>query len=592
MLGSYLLLAIGVFKDDKIAYVFESSSAVARTLASQTSTELVSTLVSVRPMMQELIGQGKFDQISKSFFQSEGPILWITAYKKNKETQKYELISQEEREAGAATADLQTFAQSQNFIASMDQKNREVVAPYGDDRVLVAEKVVPPAGPGEDTVELVFLVCTKLQQLANTFRNPGSAENFLVDAQGKVLFGSSAAEELNLSKRLGDGYFQKTAEQKFSNGADSVKSNVGQELLVSYAKVNYGSLMTLSVVPQKEALKAVGTLVQKSLIFLVILVSLTVLLSLITSANLTSALTDLFKATKRVSEGHFDINVKVQSNDEIGSLADSFNVMAAEVSRLMMETAEKARMESELKTAQTVQETLFPAAHTDFPGLRVCGYYQPASECGGDWWHYGKVGDQYFFWIGDATGHGAPAALITSAAKSAATIIEKLNVPPAEALALLNRAIHEVSRGKIMMTFFLACYDPTRRELVYTNASHEAPFLIKKSDQPPKKKDLLPLNEVNSPRLGQANDTKYEQTSITLDPGDRILFYTDGIPDIQNPQGESWGEREFIKTITATNAEYPPVDVAVKDMVEKFSAYRQNSALIDDITFFMIEATE
>ena len=590
MLGSYLILAIGIFKDDKIAYVFESSSAVARTLAAQAGTELTSTLVSVRPVIQEYLNHDKFDVVAKGFFQSEGPIQWIAVYgRASEKPEEFALLGKEEREDGSLEADLAKGFAMPVFIKDTLVRQRLVQMPFQDDRVLVSEKV--NTEKNGEKIELVFVFATQLPQTVSTFRTPGSAENFLVDQSGHVLFGSAQVENQDLTLRLGEEYFAKTKEQKFANGAESLDSKQGQQLLASYAKVSYGDLLAVSLVPQKEALKAVGTLVQRSIIFLMILLSLTVVLSLVASGNLTAALTDLFQATKKVSEGNFDVQVKVQSTDEIGSLAGSFNVMAAEVSRLMMETAEKARMESELKTAQTVQETLFPAAEANLPGMRVSGYYEPASECGGDWWHYCEVQGKYFFWIGDATGHGAPAALITSAAKSAATIIEKLNVPPAEALALLNRSIHEVSRGRIMMTFFLGCYDPKTREFLYANGSHEAPYLIKKSDQPPKKKDLIPLNEVNSPRLGQARDTEYEQTKVTLDVGDRILFYTDGIPDIQNSEQTSWGEREFIKAILASNGTFPPVSEVVRDLVTRFSGYRQGSSLIDDITFFMIEVT-
>src|SRR5690606_35511909 len=110
-------------------------------------------------------------------------------------------------------------------------------------------------------------------------------------------------------------------------------------------------------------------------------------------------------------------------NDEVGGLAQGFNFMAGEVSRLMEETKEAARMEGELETVRLVQETLFPEPVKRVGDFHLAGHFEPASECGGDWWHYCKVGDKLFIWIGDATGHGAPSAMVTSAAKAAATII-------------------------------------------------------------------------------------------------------------------------------------------------------------------------
>lgn len=279
--------------------------------------------------------------------------------------------------------------------------------------------------------------------------------------------------------------------------------------------------------------------------------------------------------------------MNVTSNDEIGTLAENFNLMAGEVSRLLVQTAEKARMENELQTAKTVQETLFPPSKARVGSLEISGFYEPSSECGGDWWHYCRLGDRVLLWIGDATGHGAPAALITSAAKSAATIIEILDVTPAQAMEILNRCIYDVSKGKIMMTFFLASFDLKTSVLTYANASHEAPFIIKKVDGPLQKRDLLSLNEVISPRLGQARETKYEETSIQLGLEDLVFFYTDGVSDVQNPELKTWGERNFIKAIVEANQNFPTADISVKRFVESLQKYRKGASLIDDVTFFL-----
>ena len=71
--------------------------------------------------------------------------------------------------------------------------------------------------------------------------------------------------------------------------------------------------------------------------------------------------------------------------------------MTVEIKRLLKETAEKARMESELLTAHTVQETLFPPSHFKNDILEIMGFYQPASECGGDWWFYNQKENKTFF---------------------------------------------------------------------------------------------------------------------------------------------------------------------------------------------------
>ncbi|GIL18664.1 MAG: hypothetical protein BroJett040_24150 [Oligoflexia bacterium] len=586
MLGLYLGLAIKVFQDDKIAYVFESSSSVARTLSAQATAELNSILNTAKPVMQEFIAKRKFDDVALGVLEVDSPLQWIGAYELSKtksgEFTKLDIV---EREAGAFEIDSSQVLGLDQMLLDTYYKGRSVHVPFQDERVLIIEKI------GQDTQAKIFVMMAKVTNLAQAFRNPSGVENFLVSQEGKILFGPAGTESANITTKVGDVFFEKTKTQQYANGTEGIRQKNGDELLASYSKSGFGAMTVISVVPKNEALKAVTLLIRRSVIFMGLLLGVTVILSLFASGNLTSALSDLFLATKKVAEGHFDIRVNVKSSDEVGSLADSFNAMAEEVSRLMQETAEKARMESELKTAQTVQETLFPAAKAQMGPLMIVGHYEPASECGGDWWHYCEVGNKVFLWIGDATGHGAPAALITSAAKSAATIIERLKVDPAQALSLLNRAIHDVSKGRIMMTFFLGCFNKDTGEFVYSNASHEAPFLIKKGEAPPKKKDLIPLNDVVSPRLGQAKDTAYDQVSIMLSPGDRIFFYTDGIPDVQSPDKEPLGEREFIKALIAVNAAYPPIDKSVSDFVQRISQYRKKTPLIDDVTLFMCEYT-
>lgn len=583
-LALYLVLAVKVFEKDKLAYVFESTLSVSRTLSSQVTTEIIATMAAAKPAMQEFVSENNFGRISQAMFSPDGNLEWMAAFRKAESG--YEKLGFTEKAAGLQVRDLQFLGDLTPIFKELEKKQRLIRTPFKDDRLLLVEKILLADGQ-----EQIFIIATRLKALAESFRM-ASGEVYLVNDRGYILFGPADSEGSFLTETVSPDLVVDTSESAATAGTKEVVSHSGKELLASFSRTSYGDLLVVSIVDRASALKAVDTLIRRSIAFFILLISVSTIVSLIASGTLTSALTDLFGATKRVAEGNFDIQVKVKTNDEIASLADSFNAMASEVSRLMGETAEKARMESELKTAQTVQETLFPPTVADMSGFKIAGYYEPASECGGDWWHYCQFNNKVYLWIGDATGHGAPAALITSAAKSAATIIERLNVEPSHALNLLNRAIYDVSKGRIMMTFFLGCFDLQSHEFTYSNASHEAPFLIKFSNQPLKKKDLIPLNAVTSPRLGQERNTIFDQTTIKLDKGDRIFFYTDGIPDIENQQKLSWGEREFIKGIIATNQAFPPIVDSVQRMVEQFSNYRQKAPLKDDITFFMAHFEE
>lgn len=579
-LAAYLYLASSIFEDDKIAYVLESTTAVSHAMASQVRSELNGVLNVSRALFQDYLNNKTFAGVSPTVFKSESNLQLVAAYEK--EGNGFQRKAFLERSSGEVAEVLSSIIELPVWLNEAAQNGRLIKGPFKDERLLIIER----AGIPGQTQVVLFVLVSRMRELRDLFTKPSTTQTFLTNADGSIIFGPEDKIGLSLANEFEIKFLQEAVDKKKFSGTSPLKSKKGQDLLVSYSSATFGDLTVTSSVIKADALKALQVLMRKSVLFFGVLVTITAMISLIASGTLTSALTLLYEATKRVAEGNFTVRVNVKSADEIGGLAESFNLMAAEVARLLEETASKARMEAELKTAQTVQETLFPPATADLNGFKISGFYEPASECGGDWWHYCKVGEKIFIWIGDATGHGAPAALITSAARSASTIIERLDgVGPGKALELLNRAIFDVSKGRIMMTFFVASFDPKTKAFTYANASHDPPYLLKQGDAAPKKKDLQPLNEVNNPRLGQARETQYQEHSLSLDKGDSVIFYTDGIPDIHNKKQEAWGEREFIKAILAANADYPSANDVVARLSEKFIAHRQMAPLIDDITF-------
>lgn len=553
-------------------------------MASQIKTQLNGVLGMTKPIFQDYLNERKFSAVSDSIFSSEFSLETVMVFSPDS-SGVMQKIGHMEKSPGQVDSLIKAMTNVlPGYLTEVDAQQRLVRAPFKDDRIFIFEKVSDKAS--QKTT--VFLVVVKMTEASEMFRAASSQKIVLLSQDGTVLFGPDTVIGKKIQTVVTPSVL-KGVSAAVAQGAETVKSKDGTDTLVSFSRVGFGDLIVVTMVDKEHALGAVQILIRKSLLLFGLLISLTVVLGLFASSGLTHAITQLFDATTKVSEGDFNIRVDVKSNDEVGTLADNFNIMAAEVSRLLEQTAEKARMESELQTAKTVQDTLFPETRARIKNLSIAGYYEPASECGGDWWHYCEIGSKIFLWIGDATGHGAPAALITSAAKSASTIIERLNISPAKALELLNRSIFDVSKGRIMMTFFLASFDVETGELTYCNASHEAPFLIRKMDGELKKKDLELLNEVNNPRLGQARDSAYKQTSVHLGAGDSIFFYTDGIPDIQNPGKEAWGERNFIKALIAASKDFPEANDIVERFSKNFLDHRRGAPLIDDVTFFVVK---
>ena len=252
----------------------------------------------------------------------------------------------------------------------------------------------------------------------------------------------------------------------------------------------------------------------------------------------------------QIAGGDLQARVKIRSQDEIGLLGDRFNYMAEQVSRLMNEAMIKASMEKEMEVASAVQSTLVPdEALVKRGNCSLAGYFKPASQCGGDWWNYYDLADgTLLILIGDVTGHGFAPAMITAAAKGSATTFIEIHEGKVELknlLRLMNAAIHDTARGQFAMTCFASIYDPKTGTLSFSNAGHHFPYLHSAASG-----ELTTLT-VRGNRLGDLKGSDYEVQQVQVQPGDMVVWYTDGIVEGEDARGEAMGERRFRQSIMA-----------------------------------------
>ncbi len=579
-LGLYVLMATRLFETDKLAYVFDSSAAVSHSLAVQSRMEMDNVVNQVKPLLEFYdYSQHRFADAAKDVFKKQEKIESLTIYQPN--------ASGELNVIGTLGADASstidpvvdtTAKQALEFGLSLHPT-------IAKDKLYFAQRI----GEAQAADRVVYVAVYHSQDLLHAFEEGQHYASFLLSPQGEIVLGPS---NLDLFARVSPKkVFSMVLGSKSLEGTGEVMPIEKRKYLVSYSKLPVGDLVVASMVDKNQALQAVTVLVAKSILFFIALLASTVIISLLASVQLTSTIRQLFEATQKVAQGSFDIDVKPHSDDEVGGLAKSFNLMAKEVSRLMSETAEKARMANELATVRTVQETLFPESSHEFGNFEVVGYFEPASECGGDWWNYSMVGDKLFCWIGDATGHGAPAALITGAARSAAAIIETMpDMTPARAMTVMNRAIGETSKGKIIMTFFICMIDLKTGKMTYSSASHDPPFLLRPpEDGKITRKTFVPLVEKSGPRLGDLATAVYEDVEVQMEPGDMLLMYTDGIIDLKNPAGETWGERNFLNNVAKSIQTEETTTLQMDHLKTAVQSYRNNAQLLDDITLVMCQ---
>ena len=372
------------------------------------------------------------------------------------------------------------------------------------------------------------------------------------------------------------------------NQAVKEVSLAGEKLLYAYdynPVMNYAYVVTLS---QEKAYAASSYLINKSIFYGSFILGIAMILSVLLARPLTSQLETLFGMTQDIAQGNFKKRVTIKGHDEVGALSDSVNDMADKIVLYMDEMKEKARLENEVHVAQLVQSSFFPKASVQDSTLSTFGHFEPASECGGDWWGHFDQGDWHVFFIADATGHGVPAALLTATincCKSSLSFIletrPQILSEPHEILRYMNQAVCGAGK-EIQVTCFVASFNRKTRELIYANSSHTPPLLFNGSAPEFGKDNFRPLIEANGPRLGQKPDASYESRTLALSIHDNIFFYTDGLTEAENAEDTRWGERRLIKSLIEHGRGTP--SEVINGVMSDFRSFTSSKPINDDIT--------
>jgi serine phosphatase RsbU (regulator of sigma subunit)/predicted ester cyclase len=210
---------------------------------------------------------------------------------------------------------------------------------------------------------------------------------------------------------------------------------------------------------------------------------------------------------------------------------------SAEVAQALLEQEriERERVEQELLVAQRIQQASLPKEVPTLEGWQLSPYYKPAREVGGDFYDFfelpnGRLG----LVVGDATGKSVPAALVMSSARSMLRAVAQVSESPGEVLRRVNDPLATDIPPNMFITCFYAILDPRRGSLVYANAGHDLPYLHRRVG------NCEELRARGMP-LGLMPDMSYEEKEIELDAGEVALFYSDGLVEAHNPQGEMFG---------------------------------------------------
>ncbi|GAB4566400.1 MAG: hypothetical protein Tsb0020_18020 [Haliangiales bacterium] len=239
-------------------------------------------------------------------------------------------------------------------------------------------------------------------------------------------------------------------------------------------------------------------------------------------------------------------------------------------------------VDQELDEAGRVQRMLLPK-HGELvtEAAHLAGFYRPAQGCGGDFWTAERLPDQRLLLVvGDVTGHGSAAAIITGVARAAcdALLASGVAVTCSGLLEYLNQAIYRVVAGEVHMTAVVAIIDPVRAEMSTANAGHPLPYLLSRGDDFGNLRQII----VRGTPLGASDDSSYETVVTALSSGDLVLWYSDGITECCDSEGVEFGERALRQLLRASATRSA---VHLRDeVVAHVGRFCADAVLKDDVT--------
>ena len=299
--------------------------------------------------------------------------------------------------------------------------------------------------------------------------------------------------------------------------------------------------------------------------------------------TITGAVHELYEGTQHVQLGDFAYRIPVQGADQIAELATSFNSMTENLGRLIVVAKEKERLESELAIARDVQDQLFPKDVPFTKSLELKGVCNPARMVSGDYYDFVAVPNHGIaFAIGDVAGKGISAALLmatiqstmrTQLSASSGNCLDGLSA--ATMVATLNRQLYATTSPEKYATFFFALYNESTHDLTYTQTPDNlAPMLLRGSD--------IHMLDSTGTVVGAFPVARYEERTVTLEQGDILLSYTDGIVEPENVYGEMFGE-DRLKDLLVKFAKTDSTELIARTM-EAVVQWTGAGELQDDMT--------
>ena len=254
-------------------------------------------------------------------------------------------------------------------------------------------------------------------------------------------------------------------------------------------------------------------------------------------------------------------------------------------------------MYAELLMAREIQQSLIPSTYPHFPQdqpetdafLRFSHQYQPSSTLAGDFFFMVPVSNtRAGLFICDVMGHGVRAALITALLRGLIEEMKPLASKPDAFLQEINVGLHRIFRKVSTSIFVTSCYlvaDILERKVVYANAGHPPPLLLRRSE-----KRLIPLGALNDDpdiALGLAGEVRYTLQEVSVRKNDSLILYTDGVFEAENQEGVQLGMQPFRDWVLDQSSQ--SISQLLESLMENLEEFCGTKEFGDDVCLFGVD---
>jgi len=282
-----------------------------------------------------------------------------------------------------------------------------------------------------------------------------------------------------------------------------------------------------------------------------------------------------------VSHGNLDHKAFGYKDDEVGLLAQTFNIMTRGLKEAQQKEFQRRALARELEIAQSIQTSLLPAALPQLAAFEIHAVYRPVKEVGGDYYDFIPIDDRHWgIMIADVSGKGIPGSMVMTMVRSLIRYEARGNNSPADTLRKTNNIIARDIKKGMFVTAFYVIVDLERKAIKMSCAGHN-PMLYRHARTgtvKTVKPEGLALGILSGPQF----DRELQEVVINMEPGDRMILYTDGITEAMNTKNEEFGMERFGRAVAAAAGKNAAdFSQAVVSEIDKYTAGTEQH---DDIT--------